>query len=173
MRCQPAAAVAQNFHEKKHFNGGFPENDFGETRKAAIKAPIHGRAAEQQQVVIRLDAADERSIVAACTKGYARVAKWKQEISFPLYATRAAPPASLHAHIYTDRLALVHTNNFIIYPCKSSRTHFYYIVSLSPLSVCEWVRERNGAFLFTSTENCCGSGFIRELLQNIVYVVVW
>jgi len=41
---QPAAAVARNFHEKKHFNGGFPENDFGETREAAIKAPIHGRS---------------------------------------------------------------------------------------------------------------------------------
>lgn len=64
-------------------------------------------------------------------------------------------------------------NNFIIYPCKSSRTHFYYIVSLSPEcpSRCVWVseREKNGAFLFTSTENCCGSGFIRELLQNIVW----
>lgn len=61
MRFQPAAAaaVAWNFHEKKHFNGGFPENDFGETREAAIKAPIHGHAAmQQQQVVIRLDAAD-------------------------------------------------------------------------------------------------------------------
>ena len=54
------------------------------------------------------------------------------------------------------------TDPFLLY-CFSLRR-----ASLS-LSFGVWETERNGAFLFTSTENCCGSGFIRELLQNIVW----
>jgi len=126
---------------------------------------------QQQQVVIRLDAADAAPLLpcAACTKGYARVAKWKQEISFPLSLSLARSPMAPSKALHMSAAF----NNFIIYQCQSSRTHFYYIVSLSgvPLSLFRCVREteRNGAFLFTSTENCCGSGFIRELLQNIVW----
>lgn len=106
---------------------------------------------QQQQVVIRLDAADAAPLLpcAACTKGYARVAKWKQEISFPLSLSLARSPMAPSKALHMSAAF----NNFIIYQCQSSRTHFYYIVSLSgvplslSLSVCE--RQRGTALFYS------------------------
>lgn len=108
----------------------------------------------QQQVVIRLDAADARLHCCRARRMHERIREGSKVETGNFLSSLARSLHTRRRHPASDSLYMrTHCwctlNNFIIYPCKSSRTHFYYIVSLSPprvpLSVC--VREERRFFI--------------------------